>query len=428
MRIQIKGANVDKILQKNPQTNNGLYLDSYKDGIAICVAKEDEVNLLFHDQGHSFEYNDVQIDYKGLSHPALLFKLPSMFFREILDKKKYSTKNLSFLNGTVESIDALSSIYEFNITSVLLPSSYVELVQKYFTDIVLTETRNSIYNITYTSNSVFKGVNLLAILGLFFSLKLDNAVHINEGEYTKYAEMMSNVDIPYFIKYVYLTFVPVEFKAAVVKILSTDEIKFTGYRTQQNRLQEVYKLITEHIKDTNPEVIKVLDFGCGRLEYGKVINTLKKENPTVDIKYLGYDEVSFVTKAKQLNLDFTDDMARIDMEHEYDFVLVSEVLEHNDLNEITNICNYFKLLTFKHLYITTPNADFNQYYKLSKTEDDNGLRHWDHTQEFSFKDFKNLIHSEFTQEGLDLNMVFYQLGDSINDCRPTSVALVSKKH
>ncbi len=70
----------------------------------------------------------------------------------------------------------------------------------------------------------------------------------------------------------------------------------------------------------------------------------------------------------------------------------------------------------KSLLLTTPNKDFNQFYKIE--EDDN--RHDDHKFELTDTEFKSFVEEVKCGRSVD----FKYIGDTVNGIRPTLCAIL----
>jgi len=77
-----------------------------------------------------------------------------------------------------------------------------------------------------------------------------------------------------------------------------------------------------------------------------------------------------------------------------------------------------KRVNFETLVITTPNADFNQFYEVS------GFRHDDHQWELGKVDFEAWIQGVFAHYPVEFS--FVAIGDSVNKITTTQGVIVKR--
>lgn len=420
MKIEIKGKDVAKLLQKNPNSEpgNGLFLEKLHEGIAICKAEEDKVSFYFEDKGHSFEFNDVQIDYKGLVHSSLLYKLPSIFTRNIINKDKYENEVVSYLNSTIKDLD--TNPVTITIEGVLIESTYVNLLCKYY-EVQFEEVYNKIYTLTINKSTLFEAMQIVLIFGTILSSR-DNQVYIDEKEFEKYAQCVLNVSSPYFIKYIYLLMLPIQKKSNIIKMFNTDNETYFGFSTQDTRLNLIESKVKELLIDNN--TLNILDYGCGEMSYGKkLVRLFNKQDDYKRLKYYAYDlDESMYDNLNKLNsfsknsecIQYTEEHKNI----KFDLIILNEVIEHNTeevgLKLVKDLINN---LDFKTMVITTPNVSFNENYIM-----DDIFRHPDHKLEYTYEGFEYNINS--ITKGF--NVEYIKLGDIINGETPTTAAIITK--
>jgi len=102
-------------------------------------------------------------------------------------------------------------------------------------------------------------------------------------------------------------------------------------------------------------------------------------------------------------------------------VLMTEVIEHMDIEESIKLLNKIKKLNFKNLIITVPNKEFNKYYLLEENE----FRHYDHNWEPTKKEFKDLMEKVYPKSLY--NKEFIEIGDKVNDISTTLGCVIKIK-
>lgn len=425
MKIEIKGKNVAKLLQKNPNSvpGNGLFLEKLHEGIAICKTEDNKVSFYFEDKGHSFEFNDVQIDYKGLVHSSLLYKLPSLFTRNIISKDKYENEVISYLDSTIKDLD-LNPV-NIIIEGVLIESTYVNLLCKYY-NVEFEEVYNKIYTLTINKSTLFEAMQILLIFGAILSSR-DNQVYFDEKEFEKYAQCVLNVNSPYFIKYIYLLMLPIQKKSNVINMFNKDNETYFGFSTQDTRLNLIESKVKKLLISNNE--LTVLDYGCGEMSYGKKLIKLFNKQDNKRLKYYAYDiDESMYDNFNKLNsFSKNTECIQFTEEHKntkFNLVILNEVIEHNTEEEgLKLVKDLLYSLDFKTMIITTPNVSFNDNYMM----DGEVFRHPDHKLEYTYEGFEyniNSIINNSVTKGFDVKYI--KLGDNINGETPTTAAIITK--
>ena len=122
-------------------------------------------------------------------------------------------------------------------------------------------------------------------------------------------------------------------------------------------------------------------------------------------------------ESKKENLYFYNQLSEYPNEEKVN-VILSEVIEHNTIEEAKNIIKNLMKLNYHQIIITTPNSEFNQHYQL---EDE--MRHDDHEFEFNANEFKNFI-NETTKDFQNFTLDYYGIGDSLNGIQPTQAVVI----
>jgi hypothetical protein len=98
-------------------------------------------------------------------------------------------------------------------------------------------------------------------------------------------------------------------------------------------------------------------------------------------------------------------------------VLLTEVIEHNTLDEAKTLIKQALEYPVNKMIITSPNVEFNQFYNMEKQ-----FRHEDHVFEPTTTEFRDMI-AECTA-GKNCNVEYFYLGDSINGIQPTQGCII----
>jgi hypothetical protein len=98
-------------------------------------------------------------------------------------------------------------------------------------------------------------------------------------------------------------------------------------------------------------------------------------------------------------------------------IILTEVIEHNSMDEAKALITKALSYNFNKLIITTPNVEFNPFYSMEDT-----FRHEDHCFELTRDEFRSLITSCI--EGNKVNVEYFYLGDSLNGIQPTQGCII----
>lgn len=281
-----------------------------------------------------------------------------------------------------------------------------------------------------TTLGIYELLNMVNLFALFNVLYSKEYIDMNDSAVMKYLKAIQAVKAPFFIRYLFnrnflgskQTFK--KFKEDLEKN-SNDKIEMAFGDTATQR-----KLYLERSIDFSKPII---DIGCGEGFYGM---QFAKKAPS----YLGLDidesvlEV-FQRKIKKNNgsnislfnsMEDLIDEAKNEEQYE---IIIAEVIEHMPLDEAESLLKYvlgnFNAST---IIITTPNADFNQFYLL---EDDvnNGFRHDDHDWEMNKNDFvewmNNLLTVELSNRLFDWE--FVDIGDRVNGISTSQAVVIKEK-
>lgn len=191
-------------------------------------------------------------------------------------------------------------------------------------------------------------------------------------------------------------------------------------------LEGTYRQRVQFITSQLEKDISVLDIGCGEFTYYK-----KMMAQDFAASYYAVDTNSDFERLAQTisrryegdNLIFLHSLEAFDSDESVN-ILLTEVIEHNPLEEAKELIKKALALNFNKLIITTPNVTFNQFYSMEKE-----LRHDDHHFELTEQAFEELIEDCIRDkaDSKKYKTQFFRLGDSLNDIQPTLGCIITKE-
>lgn len=440
MIIKIKSTNKNllTILSKNPNTFGGVQLRQIKRGVGVgrCYS-DNEYHLVFQDTKYSFSEDATnQIDFQSYCNPRVALNLFSVFARHIfVDPKSWDATYINWLEKTLEDIDTAEhnhSIIIENIYSNRVKPSGDFVLTKYFPEISIEHKLGNLFRLKIeTDKSVYHLINLAAFVCMYLASTNGQPWFLTEDLAKKYIRILNNVGpIPYFVAYLFARaclpskeiFDKLKDDLAACCGLENIDMCFGG--TQMQRLDA----IGDRLIDGDGNIpYNIIEVGCGEMDYanrylGKLTDDCQWQ--ANDIEDMTSNLHRIKRKHNSDKLYFTQDIKQIPALEDSALLLV-EVIEHMPIEEaISLVANSINRLSPELVLITTPNLDFNEYYKFSS--DDTVFRHDDHHFELrreqlhSFINFiTNRIHQEYTVE-------YFDIGDVINDT-PMSFGVQFKK-
>lgn len=436
MIIKIKSDNnyLFDILYKNPNTDNGLYFKSLKNGQIVGNAvSKNYYEVVFQDTKYSYLPEDSnQIDYQSYCTPLAVLHICNELFNHILKgKEEFKNKDISWLNITQGEADTESCTIE--VPSFYIDSSWYKngkfLLSKYFEGIAIEQQSNRIVKLTISAKSIFEAVNLLALVALFTHVTNDYAVFvfIDDSLAQKFGRILTNIDnVPYFVFYLFIM-------RAVKSPRQFEELKpiFEEYLAKYNLkadlvMQGTYQQRILFISKQLELDIPILDIGCGEFTYYKKMMNLGFTAP-----YYAVDtDARFEKLCNHISMRYDEDnlifYSSLDLFTAADKVniLLTEVIEHNSLEDATGLIQKALTYNFNKIIITTPNAEFNQFYNM-ETE----FRHDDHCFEPTRQEFEELIEDCILkmEDPHRYKVEFFQLGDSLNGIQPTQGCVITRR-
>jgi hypothetical protein len=425
MIIKLKSENkyfLD-ILYKNPNTDQGLYLKELKNGILIGNAiAENEYHCVFLDGKNSYLPEEGnQIDFQSYCSPLLALNITTEFFNHLYKENKVLNETtISWLEKNYAAVDTEKCTIE--VPTFFIDSGWYKngkyLLSKYIDGITLVNKMGNNYELKIEGATVREAVQKFSLVTLFTHFTNRYAVYTFIDDYfiQKHITMFTNLTgIPYFVFYLFIKRImrsPVQFEKFKPQLEAyfDNDVQFVFTDTHQSRKE----FICSKINFDEP----VLDFGCGELQYFKLLH---KRGFTPE--YYAYDEVDFKDVADKIqSVEKAENLVWIEKLEELkgfeNQIILSEVIEHNSLEEAKSLLIWIRDNTnFTQLFVTTPDKDFNVNYELTEE-----FRHDDHDFELSNAAFVKLIEEIFPNP-----KTFYGVGDCVKGVYPTSAVIIQKK-
>ena len=431
MILKIKSSNdkLPDILYKNPDTDNGLYCKPLKNGQIIGnVVSQNEYEAVFQDKRHSYcpEDNNV-IDYQSYCSPLAALHVCNELFGHILKSRAEFTgttiKWLGITQGKADNAPCTIEIPSFYIDSTWYRNGRF-LLSKYFKGVEVVQQSQRVFRLTITGKSVFDAFNLLALVAIFAHVTNNYGmfIYIDDSLAQKLGRILTNIEnVPYFVFYLFIM-------RAVKSVRQFEELKpiFEQYLAN-NGLQA--NLVIEStarqrmtfIMNLLELDIPVLDIGCGELLYYKKMKARDFVAPYYAVdKNPDMEQLAEVIarRYEDNNLFFFPSLEAFTSGEQVN-ILLTEVIEHNTLDEAKKLINKALSCNFNKLVITTPNVEFNPFYSM---EDE--FRHKDHCFELTREAFHSLITG--CTKGKNVRIDYFYLGDSLNGIQPTQGCIIKK--
>ncbi len=435
MIIKIKSQNQHllDLLFKNPNTDNGLYFKSLKNGNVVGhVISPNQYEVVFQDTKYSYLPEESnQIDFQSYCSPLVVLHISSELFSHLLKKKEvFESTELSWLQKTQGEVDNQECTIE-------IPTFYVHsnwyrngqfLLSKYFPNVKLEHRVGRNFSLEIKALNVFNAFNLLNLVAVFTHITNEYGIftYITDDFATKYSRILTNINqVPYFVFYLFIKRAVksdrqfAEVKTVFEEYLLNQGIKadLTYNHTHLDRIEFICKRLENNIP--------VLDIGCGEFQYYRKLMKMGFEQVyfavDTDEKYEAMSE-NIMEKLGFDNLQFyknIDDIEYLPVVN----ILLTEVIEHNSLSDAKILIEKTLTLPFNTIYITTPNSEFNQYY----FEEEEKMRHDDHHFELDSTQFRQLIDAAIADKK-EIEVEYHGIGDCLNGIQPTQAVIIKRKN
>jgi hypothetical protein len=431
MILKIKSSNdrLLDILYKNPDTDNGLYCKPLKNGQVIGNAvSKNEYEAVFQDKKHSYCPEDSNtVDYQSYCSPLAALHVCCDLFGHLLKSRAEFAgtpiKGLGITQGEADNAACTIEIPSFYIDSTWYRNGKF-LLSKYVEGIEVAPQSPRIFRLTVTGKSAFDAFNLLALAAIFTHVTnhYGMSVYIDDSLAQKLGRILTNIEnVPYFVFYLFTM-------RAVRSVKQFEELKPVFERYLANSglqanlvIENTSRQRTTFITNLLELNMPILDIGCGELIYYKkmmardftasyhaVDNNPEMEQlaETIARRYednnlFFYPSPEAFTSGEQVN------------------ILLTEVIEHNPLDEAKALIAKALSYNFNKLIITTPNVEFNPFYSMEEE-----FRHKDHRFELTRGAFRQLITSCMKESNATVD--YFYLGDSLNGIQPTQGCIIKK--
>ena len=429
MILKIKSDNdhLMDILYKNPDTDMGLYFKSLRNGQVVGnMVDKHCYEVVFQDEKYSYLPEDSnQIDYQSYCSPLAVLHICNELFAHILKSRdEFAQKDITWLQRTQGEVDTEPCLIE-------APSFYIDstwfrndrfLLSKYFDGISVEQQSKRVFRLTIAAPSIFEAFNLLSLVSLFAHITNDYGVftYIDDSLSQKYGRVLTNIShVPYFVFYLFIMRAVKnekqfnDLKPIFEKYLADEGIQ--ADLVLQGTTQQRVHFITSQLELDIP----VLDIGCGELTYYKRMMKLGLKAPyyAVDTNER-FEALSghIARRYDENNLSFFNALQQFDSREKVN-VLLTEVIEHNTLDEAKILIRQALTYNIHKMIITTPNVEFNHFYNM-----ENPLRHDDHVFEPTSEEFRAII-AECTA-GHNCTVEYFHLGDKLNGIQPTQGCII----
>lgn len=428
--ILLKSANPDLsyILQKNPETTP-LVVKSLKCGNLFgFYSKNDPSTFVIY-----FRDGDDEVSYK--SHPDEQY--------EYLNPTRYNSSMFIFnsikeLLGHLENnkykeaerdVAGFENTVTINMVHVGIPkyltffATSIEGIEMTYENLVGNEYRI----VVKTKRTLHDLINYLSLFSTFLILINNNEyLFIEEGLVDRFMKVMNNLDVEYYIRYLFKLRVINE-KPSLFKQYKTDlekctkqQIVFKPGDTHEQRIQ--------FVTDKLQYMFNIVDVGCGEGRYTVPFARKVNHVHAIDIDPEIREGLQHTLKKKSIdNVTIHDSIDEYLQVTNPDYpvdVICSEVIEHLELKDVEEfLTQIVEIPNVQRIVITTPNADFNVFYALKE------FRHNDHKFEFSELDFKNYMIDFISKYSLTnlFTFKFEGVGDSVNGIHVSQAIIFTRK-
>ena len=419
--LESTNPNFSWVLKKNPAS--GLQIKALRQGhIGFWFPSKDVFAIYFHEGENQVSYptrEDESFEYLNSSrYNASYFVLNAI--SEVLASAWKKADELD-----VEG-------FEHVLTLVLVQAKrkkYFDLFTAHFPEVEIqaTELGPQTYNVVLkTSKTIQYLLCYTNLLAMFLSLRNTEVRPVIAID--KFLVCLQTIQSPYFVRYM--------FKANLLR----SHNEFQKYKSVLEDCQKYWLVLQpgdsslmrkQKVKKELAEfpVLPIIDIGCGEGFYARDFASLVPSYYAVDSD----PEVLEIAKrrlgAKELeSLTFhagIEELEEVSVTDEPCNVLMVEVIEHMPIEDATKLVHrVLKWPGTRHVIITTPNKDFNQFFEF----DEEDTRHVDHFFEFSkdgFEDWVLDVHKN-TDDPSQFKTRIFGVGDKVNEHFITMMAVIEK--
>ncbi|GET46331.1 class I SAM-dependent methyltransferase [Capnocytophaga felis] len=430
IQIQSENPKLLDILNKNPNTDFGIYAKSLRNGQIIGnTLNPNRYDVIFQDTRYSYLPEESnQIDFQSYCSPLVILHICNELFKDLLQEKEtYFNQSIKWLHQTKQEVDTEECTIE--VKNMYINSSWYKhghfLMEKYFKNVKITPLIGNNVSLFIQGNNVFEAFNLLSFIAVIVHItnEYGEFTYIDDSFAQKYARILTNIDnVPYFVFYLFI-------KKAVKSERQLNEIKpmFEAYFRKQN-IEIEFQFSDTHGSRMDFAVnqlefdFPILDIGCGELKYYR---RFMRKNYNYNHPYFAVDTApevqkiveNFKEKYDAENLFFFSDLSDFKYDKPVN-ILLTEVIEHNTPEEAKRLVKQCLSFNFNKLIITTPNSEFNVHY----FDNEENMRHSDHYFEWNKSQFESFVKN--CLEGKNYKYTFHDIGDKINEICPTQAVVI----
>jgi len=399
------------ILRKNP--DSGMLIKSNRKGRLFgWYTNPEKYNMYFRDSDVEVSYSQDDFEYMDTTRynaPMFLVNAFHLFLnhmKKVDDSDTAGYDNMLMVNQmkckpySIETFKSHFPEYEFSFEEVAFHNYRIEI---------------------RTKRTIRELVNLGQVLAIFNAL-LNNDLYITDDEIDKYLACLLVIDPPYFIRHLFKCyFLRTQGLFNQYKTLLETSSKEKLELEFGNNLTQRINFIKKHLDFKS----HIVDIGCGEghyvrefapkidkngLEYHAIdIDTGKLENVKRLCERRGIENVATWPSINEFNCP------------DNSVIIMTEVIEHMTKDDAKVLMSKISKWPFRSLIITTPNKEFNHNYQLLEED----VRHEDHKLEFNKEEFISLIKE--LADGNGMSVGFFDIGDSVDNLKPTLAAIVSCK-
>lgn len=418
-QLSSSNQNFSHIISKNPAS--GMIIKTLRKGKCFGWFSENNnfsnYNCYFKDADNEISYSDSEFEYMDTTRynsSIFINNVINDYFNSCVKKQHELDIDNCGTNKCMINMFICKGVH------------YLTFFQQFFTDYKFTfeEIAKNCYKLEIETNkSIYSLLNLMNVLGMINSIhNKEMYMDINDDIIQKFIKSINIIKSPYFIRYLFkINFLresQSKFKRFKLQ-LDNDNIQMEFGGTQLMRRNWVESKLTFNNN--------IFDFGCGEGFYTLTFAKKLKEKTNNKI-VIAYDTdlncLDYVNKKallKQLDNIHVTNQNNLSLETE-DVILI-EVLEHMTLEEAKQTLKALFNQQLNSYIITTPNKDFNEFYKFT----DDQTRHEDHKFELTHEEFKTLIIDLVNIESNNSYICeFEHVGDKINGISPTSGCIIKK--
>ncbi|AYB38416.1 methyltransferase domain-containing protein [Brevibacillus laterosporus] len=416
--IQLTSSNPDLsfILKKNPAS--GMQIRSMRKGISYgWYASPTTYAIYFQDADHEVSYRKAKensygyVNVSRYNSPVFPLNTINEYFGTVV-KNRHEKDREGYQHECKVSLIHIDMAH------------YVSFFDQYFEgfSIEIEPLVHKSYQLTIrTSYSLHELLMFASLLFLFLSLLSDEYMDVTDSIIVKYIDYINKLDAPYFIRYLF------------ARNVVTDRKLFQKYgkeleKSNRHQLKLQYGGTAIQRRDAIKGKLSftraIVDIGSGEGFYA--IPFAKKIEPqfyyAIDISEHALSIID--KKAEQAELANVLTYPSLDTflmtyEDEPVDVICTEVIEHMSKEEAeVFLKQMLTQIAFETCIITTPNADFNQFYALDK------YRHDDHKWEMGTEEFQSFIEPLLGDEYI---YHFFQIGDLVDGISITQGVHILRK-